>query len=110
MLNIIPSCLADALQHALDLTPNSEGQRVAQHEMTIALEPALDARRQRILNQPISNGTRQMAMPLCTGDLCPVRHRYRAQRQPACRYYCADPFCDRQRHVCTADPLLRPAL
>lgn len=50
-LNIIPSCLAEALQHTLTLTPNSEGQRISQHEMTIALESALDARGQRI---PIS--------------------------------------------------------
>ena len=48
-LSIIPSHLADALQYTLALTPSSEGQRVAQREMTIALESALDARRQRIL-------------------------------------------------------------
>ena len=48
-LSIIPSHLADALQYTLALTPSSEGQRVAQREMAIALESALDARRQRIL-------------------------------------------------------------
>jgi hypothetical protein len=48
-LSIVPHHLADALDLALDLKPASEGQRIAQHEMTIALESALDARRQRIL-------------------------------------------------------------
>ena len=48
-LSIISSHLADALQYTLALTPSSEGQRVAQREMTIALESALDARRQCIL-------------------------------------------------------------
>jgi Protein of unknown function (DUF4239) len=49
MLSIIPSHLADALQFTLILTPSSEGRRVAQHEMAIAFESAIDARRQRIL-------------------------------------------------------------
>ena len=48
-LNIIPRHLADALQWTLTLTASSAGQRIAQREMAIALEPALDARRQRIL-------------------------------------------------------------
>jgi hypothetical protein len=48
-LNIIPRHLADALQFTLTLTPNSEGQRIAQREMATSLEAALDARRQRIL-------------------------------------------------------------
>lgn len=48
-LRIVPHYLAEALDLTLALTPASEGQRVAQREMTIALESALDARRQRIL-------------------------------------------------------------
>jgi len=48
-LSIIPSHLADALQLTLALTPSSEGQCIAQREMAISLESALDARRQRIL-------------------------------------------------------------
>jgi hypothetical protein len=48
-LTITPRHLADALQLTLALTPNNEGQRIAQREMTVALESALDARRQRIL-------------------------------------------------------------
>jgi hypothetical protein len=48
-LGIVPHHLADALDLGLALTPASEGQRIAQREMTIALESALDARRQRIL-------------------------------------------------------------
>jgi hypothetical protein len=56
-LNIIPSYLADALQLTLALTPSSEGQRVAQQEMAMALESALDARRQRILISQSQVGT-----------------------------------------------------
>src|SRR5262249_38995791 len=48
-LSIIPRYLADALDLTLALTPTTEGQRIAQREITIALESALDARRQRIL-------------------------------------------------------------
>jgi multisubunit Na+/H+ antiporter MnhB subunit/ribosomal protein L17 len=48
-LQVIPYSLAEALQLTLTLTPNSEGQKIAQREITTALENALDARRQRIL-------------------------------------------------------------
>jgi hypothetical protein len=48
-LRMIPHPLAEALQLTLALTPNSEGQKTAQREITIALENALEARRQRIL-------------------------------------------------------------
>ncbi|MBV8071540.1 MAG: DUF4239 domain-containing protein [Acidobacteriaceae bacterium] len=48
-LEIIPRQLAEALQLTLALTPTSQGQGVAQREMTLELESALDARRQRIL-------------------------------------------------------------
>jgi hypothetical protein len=48
-LEIVPYNLVEALQLTLSLTPASQGQRIAQREMTIALESALDARRQRIL-------------------------------------------------------------
>jgi hypothetical protein len=48
-LEIVPRQLAEALQFTLALTPTSQGQGVAQREMTVELESALDARRQRIL-------------------------------------------------------------
>lgn len=41
--------LAEALRLALSLTPEREGQVVAQREMAVALQSALDARRQRII-------------------------------------------------------------
>jgi hypothetical protein len=48
-LTIAPPLLADALRFALSLTPEREGQVVAQREMVGALENAFDARRQRII-------------------------------------------------------------
>jgi hypothetical protein len=48
-LQIVPHNLVEALQLTLALTPNSQGQGIAQREMTVALQTALDARRQRIL-------------------------------------------------------------
>ena len=48
-LEIVPRNLVEALQLTLALTPSSQGQGIAQREMTVALESALDARRQRIL-------------------------------------------------------------
>jgi hypothetical protein len=47
-LRMPPYSLAEALQLTLALTPNSQGQQIAQREITTALESALDARRQRI--------------------------------------------------------------
>ena len=44
-----PASLAEALRLALALRPHSEGQKVAQREMVVALETALDARRERII-------------------------------------------------------------
>ena len=48
-LQVIPYSLTEALQLTLALTPSSQGQKIAQHEITTALENALDARRQRII-------------------------------------------------------------
>ena len=48
-LRFTPTLLAETLQLALALTPNSEGQKIAQHEIVTALETAFDARRQRII-------------------------------------------------------------
>jgi hypothetical protein len=48
-LQMIPYSLAEAPQLTLTLTPSSYGQQTAQREITIALENALDARRQRII-------------------------------------------------------------
>jgi hypothetical protein len=48
-LEIAPRQLAEAFHLMLTLTPGSQGQKIAQREMVVALESALDARRQRIL-------------------------------------------------------------
>jgi len=48
-LQIVPRNLVEALQLTLALTPGSQGQEVAQREMAVALESALDARRERIV-------------------------------------------------------------
>ena len=48
-LRTIPGGLAEALQATLALSPNSEGQKIAQREIVTAFETALDARRQRII-------------------------------------------------------------
>jgi hypothetical protein len=47
-LQIAPHSLAEAVQYILALVPNGPGQQIAQREITVALESALDARRQRI--------------------------------------------------------------
>jgi hypothetical protein len=48
-LALAPPRLAEALRLALSLSPEGEGQTIAQREMVLALENALDARRQRII-------------------------------------------------------------
>jgi hypothetical protein len=48
-LEIAPPQLAEAFHLMLSLTPSNEGQRIAQREMVVALESALEARRQHIL-------------------------------------------------------------
>ena len=48
-LAIAPAGLAEALRRVLALTPQREGQVIAQREMVSALENAMDARRQRII-------------------------------------------------------------
>jgi len=48
-LRTIPQQLAVALQLTLALKPGSQGQEIAQREMTAEIESALAARRQRIL-------------------------------------------------------------
>ena len=48
-LRFTPPLLAEAPQLTLALPPNSEGQKIAQREITTALETAFDARRQRII-------------------------------------------------------------
>jgi Protein of unknown function (DUF4239) len=48
-LRMVPAPHAQALQTAMTLTPNGVGQVEAQRQIVIALENALDARRQRIL-------------------------------------------------------------
>jgi Protein of unknown function (DUF4239) len=48
-LTMIPVPLAEALQLAISLTPQTPGQIAAQREIVLALETALDARRQRII-------------------------------------------------------------
>ena len=48
-LKIVPRTLAEALQLTRALVPGNKGQETAQHEITSAIERALEARRQRIL-------------------------------------------------------------
>ena len=48
-LRFTPHFLAEALQLTLALTPNTEGQKIAQHEIATAIETAFDARRQRVI-------------------------------------------------------------
>ena len=47
-LQMTPHALAEALQLTLALVPNGPGQQIAQREITVAIESALDERRQRI--------------------------------------------------------------
>jgi hypothetical protein len=48
-LQVIPYSLAEALRLNLALTPSSQGQQIAQREITTVLRNALDARRERII-------------------------------------------------------------
>ena len=48
-LTIAPTGLVEALRLALSLTPQGEGQVIAQRELLASVETALDARRQRII-------------------------------------------------------------
>jgi len=48
-LALAPAPLTEALRLSLSTVFDSEGQRIAQREMAVALEQALDARRQRII-------------------------------------------------------------
>jgi Protein of unknown function (DUF4239) len=48
-LRTTPRPLVEALDLVLALAPGGQGQQTAQHEMVIAVENALDARRQRII-------------------------------------------------------------
>jgi len=63
-LQVIPYSLAEALQFTLNLTPNGQGQQTAQREIAVALENALDARRQRII---ISQSEVNWVKWLCLG-------------------------------------------
>jgi hypothetical protein len=55
-LEIASRQLAEAVQLTLTLRPSNQGQEIAQREMVVALESALDARRQRILISQSSVG------------------------------------------------------
>jgi hypothetical protein len=48
-LTMVPAALAEALEFTLGLQPQTGGQATAQREIAVALETALDARRQRII-------------------------------------------------------------
>jgi hypothetical protein len=48
-LTIVPVNLAEALRLALSVTPHTAGQVIAQRELVVALQNALEARRQRIV-------------------------------------------------------------
>jgi len=58
-LRVAPVSLGEALQMALALAPRGEGQITAQRELVIAIENAIDARRQRIIaSQSSVNGVK----------------------------------------------------
>ena len=62
-LNVAPPALAELLHLALSLTPQSQGQIVAQCEIVAALENAMDARRERInLSQSTVNWVKWSCM------------------------------------------------
>jgi hypothetical protein len=48
-LTSVPMPLSDALHLAVGLTPQGDGQAVAQREIVVSIQDALDARRQRII-------------------------------------------------------------
>ena len=70
-LRDLPIALIEAL--TLALTPNSENQKVALHEIVAALEKALDARRTHH-PQSIYDYANQMVSPIATGALHFDRH------------------------------------
>jgi hypothetical protein len=62
-LKVAPAALAELLRLALSLTPQSQGQIVAQREIVAALENAMDARRERInLSQSTVNWVKWSCM------------------------------------------------
>ncbi len=67
-LSIAPAQLAQALALTLALEPRGNGQTIAQHEMTSALQTALEARRQRIiLSRSSINWVKWSALLLLAG-------------------------------------------
>jgi hypothetical protein len=48
-LTLVPGSLAEALRLSLSLTPHTAGQTLAQRELVVSLQNALEARRQRIV-------------------------------------------------------------
>jgi hypothetical protein len=56
-LSALPVALTEALQATLAIAPTEEGQRMTRGEILRALETALDARRQRIINSQSSVST-----------------------------------------------------
>ena len=48
-IHLSPPSLVEALQQTLALSPNNQGQQIAQREIVASIENALEARRQRIL-------------------------------------------------------------
>jgi len=68
-LAVAPGNLVEALQLALAMTPVSPGQGIAQREVVIAIESALDARRQRVLLSRSSVGLVKWAC-LVTEAIC----------------------------------------
>jgi K+-sensing histidine kinase KdpD len=62
-LKVAPPALAELLRLALSLTPQSQGQIVAQREIVAALENAMEARRERInLSQSTVNWVKWTCM------------------------------------------------
>lgn len=93
-LAMIPAPLAEGLQLALSLTPRGNGQVIAQREIVTALQNALDARRQRIINQPLGGQLGQVDRPDPAGHLRVGRHCHGPQRQPRHGRHCVDDLRD----------------
>jgi hypothetical protein len=86
-LRAIPGVLAEALQASLALNPSSEGQKIAQRRIEIALETALDARRAAHHHKRIANQSAQMGMCVHSGGLRSSHNWDGPQQRPACLYY-----------------------
>ena len=109
-LSTLPTALIEALNAILAIKPADDSQRIAQSEMVKALQTALDARRQRIVDQQICRWHSKMGGDPTSGTLHVDRHRHGPQRQPAYLRYSADPLCNRHGAVAPTDRRLQSSI